>query len=152
MVGQRRELVVAMDWTDFDDDQTTLVFSLVTKHGRATPLSWFSVFQAQLTGKRNDIEDTRQPLQVCAARGQKVTILADRGFGDGKLFRFLGELGFAYGSAFAGMFVTAVDGERCAEDWLAPWVGCAATKVARAGHFKLAPEVRAFASSGQPTQ
>ena len=45
-VGQRRELVVAMDWTDFDaDDQTTLVFSLVTKHGRATPLLWFSVFK-----------------------------------------------------------------------------------------------------------
>ena len=48
-VGARRELVIAMDWTDFDaDDQTTLVFSLVTKHGRATPLLWFSLFKAEL--------------------------------------------------------------------------------------------------------
>ncbi|MEO5375822.1 MAG: hypothetical protein H7840_16430 [Alphaproteobacteria bacterium] len=37
-------IVVAMDWTDFDaDDQATLVLSLVTNHGRATPLLWLSV-------------------------------------------------------------------------------------------------------------
>ena len=30
-----------MDWTDFDhDDQSTLVLSLVTGHGRAAPLIW----------------------------------------------------------------------------------------------------------------
>jgi hypothetical protein len=29
-----------MDWTDFDaDDQATLALSLVTNHGRATPLN-----------------------------------------------------------------------------------------------------------------
>ena len=51
IVGERRKLVIAMDWTDFDaDDQTTLVFSLVSSHGRATPLLWFSVFKAELEG------------------------------------------------------------------------------------------------------
>jgi hypothetical protein len=57
-LGERRELVVARDWTDFDaDDQTTLPFSHVTAHGRATPLLWFSVFKAELAGKRNVIDD-----------------------------------------------------------------------------------------------
>ena len=41
IVGARKEIVVAMDWTDFDgDQQATLTMSLVTKHGRATPLIW----------------------------------------------------------------------------------------------------------------
>jgi hypothetical protein len=35
-IGERRDILVAMDWTDFDhDDQATLVLSLVTGHGRA---------------------------------------------------------------------------------------------------------------------
>ena len=121
-VGARRELVIAMDWTDFDaDDQTTLVFSLVTKHGRATPLLWFSLFKAELTGKRNDIEDMcLGRLKEALSDGTKVTILADRGFGDAKLFGFLAELGFAYVIRFRGdTFVTASDGEtRRAEDWV----------------------------------
>jgi hypothetical protein len=121
-VGARRELVIAMDWTDFDaDDQTTLVFSLVTKHGRATPLLWFSLFKAELTGKRNDIEDMcLGRLKEALSDGTKVTILADRGFGDAKLFGFLAELGFAYVIRFRGdTFVAASDGEtRRAEDWV----------------------------------
>jgi hypothetical protein len=41
VVGPRKEIVVAMDWTDFDaDDQTTLALNLITRHGRATPLLW----------------------------------------------------------------------------------------------------------------
>src|SRR5690349_24819130 len=36
LVGSRKDIVVAMDWTDFDaDDQTTLALNLVTEHGRA---------------------------------------------------------------------------------------------------------------------
>ena len=38
-IGERRDILVAMDWTDFDhDDQATLVLSLVPGHGRAAPL------------------------------------------------------------------------------------------------------------------
>jgi hypothetical protein len=122
MVGERRALVIAMDWTDFDaDDQTTLVFSLVTNHGRATPLLWFSVFKAELEGKRNDIEDMcLVRLKEALPDDVKATILADRGFGDAKLFGFLGKIGFEYVVRFRGnVSVTAADGEtRRAEDFV----------------------------------
>jgi hypothetical protein len=38
VIGERPEIVVALDWTDFDqDNQSTIALYLVTKHGRATP-------------------------------------------------------------------------------------------------------------------
>ena len=38
-VGARREIVVAMDWTDFDaDNQSALALHLFARHGRASPL------------------------------------------------------------------------------------------------------------------
>ena len=122
IVGERSKLVIAMDWTDFDaDDHTTLVFSLISDHGRATPLMWFSVFKAELEGKRNDIEDMCL-VRLKAALGEdaKATILADRGFGDTKLFGFLGELGFDYVVRFrSDTFVIAEDGEtRLAADFV----------------------------------
>jgi hypothetical protein len=44
LVGSRNDIVVAMDWTDFDGDgQATLALNLVTEHGRAMPLLWLSV-------------------------------------------------------------------------------------------------------------
>jgi hypothetical protein len=34
VLAERTEIVIALDWTDFDDDdQTTLAASLVTNHG-----------------------------------------------------------------------------------------------------------------------
>jgi len=133
-IGARRDLIVAMDWTEFDaDDQSTLALNLVTNHGRAQPLLWFSVFKAELTGKRNDIEDMcLNRLQEALPDGTKVTILADRGFGDVKLFSFLEELGFGYVIRFRGdIFVTAADGEtRRAEAWVG--VGGRARKLADA--------------------
>jgi hypothetical protein len=39
VVGPRNSINVAMDWTDFDaDGQATIMLSLLTRHGRATPL------------------------------------------------------------------------------------------------------------------
>src|SRR3954447_6571887 len=47
-----------MDWTDFDrDGQATLALNLVTKHGRATPLLWLTVWKEELSEQRNDFED-----------------------------------------------------------------------------------------------
>jgi hypothetical protein len=58
LVGSRTDIVVAMDWTDFDgDDQATLALNLVTEHGRAMPL-WLSMWKDELKDQRNDIEDT----------------------------------------------------------------------------------------------
>ncbi len=122
MVGQRRSIVVAMDWTDFDaDDQTTLALNLVTNHGRATPLLWLTVFKGELKDKRNDYEDLcLLRLAEALPEGVAVTILADRGFGDVKLFAFLDELGFDYVIRFRGnIHVAAADGEiRLAADWV----------------------------------
>ena len=123
VVGQRKAIVVAMDWTDFDaDDQTTLALNLVSNHGRATPLLWLTVLKGELKDGRNDFED------LCLARlaeilpdGVAVTILADRGFGDTKLFGFLDTLGFDYVIRFRGdIHVTAADGQTRAA---AAWVG-----------------------------
>lgn len=122
LVGKREKIVVAMDWTDFDaDNQTTLALHLVTGHGRATPLIWLSVDKDELKNKRNDFEDaclTR--LKACLPEGVAVTILADRGFGDVKLFAFLQSLGFDYAIRFRGNIqVTAQTGEtRTAAGWV----------------------------------
>jgi hypothetical protein len=82
VLGQRKAIVVAMDWTDFDaDNQATLALSLVTRHGRATPLLWLTVDKDELKDQRNDFEDlclTR--LKAILPEGVAATILADRGF------------------------------------------------------------------------
>src|SRR3954453_23497385 len=94
MVGPRKDIVVAMDWTDFDADGH-LALKLVTRHGRATPLIWLSVLKDELSNARNDYEDAcLRRLAEVLPDDVKVTLLA--GFADTKLFGFLDELGFAY--------------------------------------------------------
>ena len=121
-VGPRDEIVVAMDWTDFDaDNQSTLALHLVTRHGRATPLLWLTVDKDELKNQRNDFEDLcLSRLKALLPDGVAVTILADRGFGDVKLFEFLQSLGFRYVIRFRGnIHVTAADSEtRLAADWV----------------------------------
>jgi Transposase DDE domain len=124
VVGSREAILVAMDWTDFDgDDQATLALSLVTGHGRALPLLWLSVWKHELKDQRNDFEDAclRRLSEVVPA-GCRVTILADRGFGDHKLFAHLADLGFGYVIRFRGnIHVTDTSGEtRMAADWVGP--------------------------------
>jgi hypothetical protein len=115
VLGQRTEAVVVLDWTDFDeDDHTTLVASLRTSHGRSTPLVWLSVQKSALKGMRNDVEDTvLLRLRELIGREVKVTILADRGFADQKLYALLKELGFEYVVRFRQrIIVTSAQGER----------------------------------------
>ncbi len=58
LIGTRKDIVVAMDWTDYDHDgQATIALNLVTRHGRATPLLWLTVWKDELTEQRNDFED-----------------------------------------------------------------------------------------------
>ena len=110
------------DWTDFDGDgQATLGLNLVTEHGRAMPLLWLSVWKDELKDQRNDIEDTcLRRLSEVLPPGCRVTILADRGFGDHKLFAYLADLGFAYVIRLRGnIHVTDVSGEtRTAAQWV----------------------------------
>ena len=120
--NQRDDILVAMDWTDFDHDgQSTLALSLVTGHGRAAPLIWLSVWKEEIATRRNDYEDVcLRRLAETLPAGCRVTILADRGFGDQKLFAFLGGLGFGYVIRFRGNIrVAAADGEtRPAAEWV----------------------------------
>lgn len=121
-VGTRKEIVVAIDWTDYDGDgQATLSLNLVTSHGRATPLLWLSMWKDELKGNRNDCEDScLRRLAEVLPYGTKVTLLADRGFGDYKLFEFVEKIGFGFVIRFRGnIHVTAADGEtRFAADWV----------------------------------
>jgi hypothetical protein len=123
VVGQRPNIVVAMDWTDFDaDNQATIMLSLVCSHGRSTPLVWLTVDKATLKNHRNAYE-YRVLVQLAEAlpADVKVLIVADRGFGDQKLYRVLiEELKFDFLIRFRGnIAVTSAEGEtRSAEDWV----------------------------------
>jgi Transposase DDE domain len=125
VVGPRPTIKVAMDWTDFDaDGQTTIMLSLLTRHGRATPLAWLTVDADTLKNNRNEYE-YQILVRFADARpaGIKVCIVADRGFGDQKLYRFLTEqLKFDYVIRFRGnITVTSADGdERAAIGWVGP--------------------------------
>lgn len=125
IVSQRPKIAVALDWTDFDaDGQTTLMLSLLTRHGRATPLYWLTVDSKTLKGRRNQYE--YQVLVRFAAAlpdGTEVTVVADRGFCDHKLYRVLrDELKFDFVIRMrANIMVTAASGERRkAADWVGP--------------------------------
>jgi hypothetical protein len=102
VLGARESIEVAMDRTDFDaDNQATMMLSLITKHGRATPLIWLSVDK-----------DTPIWLAEALPAAVKVLIVADRGFGDHELYRVLTEeLKFDYLIRFRGNIkVTTADG------------------------------------------
>ena len=122
VIGPRKEIVIALDWTDFDaDDHTTLAGYLITSHGRATPLIWMTVTKSDLEGKRNGHEyRLLERLHACVAPDVQITVLADRGFGDQKLYRLLETLGWDYVIRFRGLIqVEAADGTRKpASEWV----------------------------------
>jgi hypothetical protein len=125
IVAKRKEIVVAMDWTDYDaDGQATLAINLVTAHGRATPLVWLTAEKASLKNNRNHIEDTllQRFHSVLPDTVENVIVLADRGFGDHKLFQFLAEdLGFNYVIRIRGDII--VESEKGESRKGADWVG-----------------------------
>jgi hypothetical protein len=98
VVGDRKEIVVALDWTEFDgDNQATICLYMITRHGRATPLVWKTVPKATLAGKRNDYEySVVEQLGSILPPEVKITLLADRGFGDQKFYAILGTFGWDY--------------------------------------------------------
>lgn len=98
VVGQTPKIVVAMDWTDFDDDDhTTLVVSLITTHGRATPLAWKTVKKSKLKRRRTGYE-LKMVKNVRQWLPQQVSVewLGDRAFGYGELYELLGSYGWDY--------------------------------------------------------
>ena len=124
IVAARTEVVVALDWTSFAaDGQDTIVLSMVTGHGRATPLLWKTVASSTLKGNQRRYEyELLCRLREVLPAGVKVTVVADRGFGDCKLFYALTtELAFEYVIRLRGdIYVTSAGGERRTA---AAWVG-----------------------------
>lgn len=143
VVGERSEIVVAMDWTDFDDDdQTSICLNLLTNHGRATPLVWQTLTKSGLKGNRSAAEDVAllRLKDVLPAHVTKVTILADRAFGDVNLYAHLDELRWNFVIRFRGCVqVEDNQGEaRTAEEWLS-----------KTGHARLLRDARVTASRHQ---
>jgi hypothetical protein len=122
VVGSRSEIVLTLDWTEFDDDNhSTLALNMVTKHGRATPLMWLTVKKSEMKDQRNDHEDKLLcRLKEVLPPKVEVCLLADRGFGDAKLYNLLSQLGFGFIIRFkANIYVTDVNGEkRLASEWM----------------------------------
>lgn len=98
VVGDTPSIVGAMDWTDFDgDDHTTLCVSLITTHGRATPLAWMTVEKSKLARRRthHELQMVRN-LRKWLPEHVSVEWLADRAFGYGELYELLGNYGWHY--------------------------------------------------------
>jgi len=124
IIGARKKVVVALDWTSFArDGHETIVLSMLTRHGRATPLLWHTVEATTLKGNQTDYEDALlHRLSEVLPEGVAVTVIADRGFADCKLLKFLSEeLGFGYVVRLRSQYyVTNAKGERRKA---AKWVG-----------------------------
>jgi Transposase DDE domain len=126
VVGGRRSVVVALDWTEFAKvGQSTISLSLITSHGRATPLLWHTVEAFAMKERRNNYEDELLYLfKACLPLEHKirVVVLADRGFGDAALYAELKEeLGFDFVIRFRGCVrIEAENGEtKRADEWFA---------------------------------
>jgi hypothetical protein len=133
VLGGREEVLLALDWTDFDDDDhTTLCLYVVTTHGRATPLAWQTHQKSELRDRRSDIEHALiEAVQTAIPVHVGVTVLADRGFGDQVLYDTLDLLGWKYVIRFRGSILVEHDGmQQPASSWLKS--GGRATKLDRA--------------------
>jgi hypothetical protein len=125
VVGEARdEIGIALDWTDFDDDDhTTLCAYLVTHHGRATPLVWRTIRKSELKGKRTATEhEMVERIHDWLPKETGIILLADRGFGDQKLYELLQFLGWDYVIRFRGnIVVESAEGvAKRADEWVPP--------------------------------
>lgn len=123
VLGGRPEVLLALDWTDFDDDDhATLAMHVVTTHGRATPLFWKTVKKSELKGRRTDIElELIEAAHTAIPREVGVTLLADRGFGSQVLYDNLDMFGWSYVIRFRGSIIVEHEGvKKPAKEWLLP--------------------------------
>lgn len=123
VLGGRPEVLLALDWTEFDDDDhATLCAYVVTTHGRATPLAWQTHKKSELRGRRTAAEhELLEAVHAAIPKDVGVTVLADRGFADQVLYHVLEMLGWSYVVRFRGAILVEHDGaQKPASEWLAP--------------------------------
>jgi hypothetical protein len=95
--GRKKPLLVALDWVDVRHFQTLMAAAVIK--GRSVPLCWASCPKHVYDGhrSRNAFEESLLlVLRWMIPRGQKLIILADRGFGRTELARFCQAQGFDY--------------------------------------------------------
>ena len=124
VVGERKDIVVTLDWTDHaHDKQATIALNMVTTHGRATPLVWKTVRSAELKGQRARYEDDAlQTLRNALPDDVRITFLADRGFADQALYELAAHTKLDYVIRFRqDTLVTDTHGEsKTAGEWVPP--------------------------------
>lgn len=121
VLGGREEALVAIDWTDFEpDDHVTCAAHLVTNHGRSTALVWKTVKKSELRDQRNLVEDeVIEHLHDCVPPNVRITVLADRAFGDRARYEHLTRLGWDYVIRFRECILVHHDGEtKPAAEWV----------------------------------
>lgn len=124
VLAERDDVVINMDWTEFaKDGHSMLVLATQTDHGRSTPLMWHTVKSSELKGQMASIEDELLlRLAELVPDHLDVTIVADRGFGDHRLYALLDTIRFDYIIRFRqGILVTDAKGTtRRAGEWVGP--------------------------------
>ena len=121
VLGERKEILVALDWTEFDKDgHATIALYLVTSHGRATPLIWKTIDKSKLKDRRGEYElEVVGRLHEVLPRDVDVMVLADRGFGDQKFFSWLDTIGWGYVIRFRQIITVTFEGtSKPAGDWM----------------------------------
>lgn len=121
VVADRKEILVALDWTEFDDDrQATIALYLVTSHGRATPLVWKTIDKSKLKGRRGEYElEVVGRLHELLPRDVDVMLLADRAFGDQSFFGWLDSIGWGYVIRFRKIIAVTFQGtSKPAGEWV----------------------------------
>jgi hypothetical protein len=120
-LAARTEAIVALDWTEFaNDDHATIALHMITTHGRTTPLVWLTVRKSELANNRNAYEDrVIDHFWSMVPRPMRVTLLADRGFGDQVLYQNLSHEGIDFIIRFrSAIHVTAEGKTEPASKWV----------------------------------
>ena len=134
VVATRKEILVALDWTEFDKDgHATIALYLLSSHGRATPLIWKTVVKSKLKDRRSEWElAVVNRLHEILPTGVDIMVLADRGFGDQRLFAYLDTIGWSYAIRFKQNITLTHEGKsKPAAEW-----------VPASGHAKMLCDVR----------
>lgn len=121
VLAERREAVIALDWTDFaKDDPSTCSAQLVSSHGRSTALVWKTVEKSQLRGCQTAVEDAIvDHLHKIIPPEVEITLLADRGFAAAERFTHLSMLGWDYVIRFRENIHISHEGRKQpAADWV----------------------------------
>ena len=98
VIGDRKSLEVALDWTNFDNDKHSTLMAGVVADGRTMPLYWQTVDNADLSdGGRTDAETAMlYRMHDLWPEDVDIVLLADRGFGDSALYELLLEWGWHF--------------------------------------------------------